>query len=126
MPSETFDKSIAIYAKQITEELLTMDFPKDEEERLVCRKCQKATIKLFEKVAKCTDETCAWLLFRNVCGKALSEIDVKAILTNKKTSLLKGLKSKAGKTFDAYIVLKEDGSTEFEFPKKNSRSSRKR
>ncbi|OPZ31693.1 MAG: DNA topoisomerase 3 [Bacteroidetes bacterium ADurb.BinA174] len=126
MSSETFDKSITIYAKQITDELLAMDFPKDKKELLVCPKCQKETVKLFGKVAKCSDETCGWLLFRNVCGKTLSEIDVKEILTNKKTSLQKGLKSKAGKTFDAYIVLKEDGSTEFEFPKKNSRSSRKR
>ncbi|WP_221408016.1 topoisomerase C-terminal repeat-containing protein [Proteiniphilum sp. X52] len=51
-----------------------------------------------------------------VSNYRLSEIDVKAILTNKKSSLLKGLKSKTGKTFDTYIVLKEDGSTEFEFP----------
>ena len=29
MPSETFDKSITFYAKQITEELLAMDFPID-------------------------------------------------------------------------------------------------
>ena len=34
MPAETFDKSIAIYAKQITEELLAMDFPQDETEPL--------------------------------------------------------------------------------------------
>lgn len=88
IPFETFDKSIAIYSKQITEELLAMDFPKDEKERTVCPKCQKAAVKLFEKVAKCSDETCGWLLFRNICGKTLSEKDIKAILTNKKSSLL--------------------------------------
>ena len=126
MSSETFDKSIAIYAKQITEELLAMDFPKDEKERLVCPKCQKLNVKLFEKVAKCTDETCGWRLFRNICGKVLSGNDIKAILTNKKSPLLKGLKSKAGKTFDAYILLKEDGSTEFEFPTRPSPTPRKR
>jgi DNA topoisomerase-3 len=126
IPFETFDKSIAIYSKQITEELLAMDFPKDEKERTVCPKCQKAAVKLFEKVAKCSDETCGWLLFRNICGKTLSEKDIKAILTNKKSSLLKGLKSKAEKTFDAYIVLKDDGSTEFEFPTRPSPTPRKR
>lgn len=114
--ADTFDKTIAIYARQITEELLAMDFPKDEKEWLVCPKCQKKSVKLFEKVAKCSDETCGWLLFRTICGKALLEKDIKAILTNKKSPLLKGLKSKAGKTFDTYIVLKEDRSTEFEFP----------
>lgn len=125
MPAETFDKSIVIYAKQITDELLAMDFPKDESEWLVCPKCRKTSVKLFEKVAKCTDKMCGWLLFRNICGKTLPEKEVKTILANKKSSLLKGLKSKAGKTFDTYIVLKEDGSTEFEFPPRTSRSPRK-
>ena len=77
MPSETFDKSITFYAKQITEELLAMDFPKDEKERLVCPKCQKLNVKLFEKVAKCTDETCGWRLFRNICDKVLSGNDIR-------------------------------------------------
>ena len=115
MSAETFDKSIAIYARQMTEELLAMDFPKDENEILSCPKCKNQSVKNFEKVAKCTGETCGWLLFRTVCGKTLSENDVKAVIEKGKSSLLKGLKSKAGKTFDAYIVLKEDGGTEFEF-----------
>lgn len=115
MPFETFDKSIAIYAKQITEELLALDFPKDETEILNCPKCKNQSVKLFEKVGKCTAETCGWLLFRNVCGKTLSESDVKAVIEKGKSPLLKGMKSKAGKTFDAYIILKEDGGTEFEF-----------
>ncbi|MDO5523621.1 MAG: DNA topoisomerase [Bacteroidia bacterium] len=122
MPAETFNKSIAIYAKQITDELLTMDFTPDEKELLICPKCQKTSVKLFEKVAKCTDEACDWLLFRNICGKTLSVEDVKAILADKKSPLLKGLKSKAGKTFDTYIVLKEDGSTGFEFPPRTKRN----
>ncbi|HBK40333.1 MAG TPA: DNA topoisomerase III [Porphyromonadaceae bacterium] len=116
IPFETFDKSIAIYAKQITEELLEMDFPQDENNFFVCPKCQKTTVKLFDKVAKCSDDVCNWLLFRNICGKTLSKIEVMTILTNKKSPLLKNLKSKAGKTFDAYIVLDDEGKMEFEFP----------
>ena len=116
MQADTFDKSISIYAAQITEELLALDFPKDESEMFTCPKCQNQCLKLFEKAAKCSDENCGWLLFRTVCGKSLSENDVKTILEKGRSPLLKGLKSKAGKTFDAFIVLKEDGSTAFEFP----------
>lgn len=125
MNADTFDKSIAIYAKQITEELLALDFPKTENEVLTCPKCKNQSVKLFEKVAKCIAEACDWLLFRNVCGKTLSENDVKTVLEKGKSPLLKGLKSKAGKTFDAYIALKADGGTEFEFPPSPSRPLRK-
>lgn len=116
MHPETFAKSIAVYASQITKELLALDFPKEEREILTCPKCRNRRLKLFEKAAKCSDGNCGWLLFRTVCGKSLSENDVKAILENGRSPLLKGLKSKAGKTFDACIVLKDDGSTAFEFP----------
>lgn len=51
-----------------------------------------------------------------------------ALLENGKTTLLKGLKNKAGKSFDAYLVLQEDSSTSFEFPprSKNKKGRRKR
>ena len=121
MASDTFDKSIAVYASQITEELLALNFPKEKTERLTCPKCRQTTVRLFEKVAKCTDETCGWVLFRAVCGKILSENEVKTLMDTGKSPLLKGLKSRADKKFDAYIVLKEDGTTAFDFPPKNHR-----
>ncbi|MFR6397766.1 topoisomerase C-terminal repeat-containing protein [Ruminococcus sp.] len=33
-----------------------------------------------------------------------------------KTDLIKGFKSKAGNEFDAYLILKDDKTTGFEFP----------
>jgi len=116
MVSETFDKSIAVYARQITEELLALDFPKDNVAVLKCPKCQQKTVKLLDKVAKCTDRGCQWLLFRNICGRILSEDDVRMILASGKSSLIRGMTSRKNKKFDAFIVLKEDGSTAFEFP----------
>lgn len=116
MVSETFDKSIAVYARQITEELLALDFPKDNVAVLKCPKCQQKTVKLLDKVAKCTDRGCQWLLFRNICGRILSEDDVGMILASGKSSLIRGMTSRKNKKFDAFIVLKEDGSTAFEFP----------
>ncbi|OPG95226.1 hypothetical protein B2I21_27220, partial [Chryseobacterium mucoviscidosis] len=42
-------------------------------------------------------------------------------LVNKgKTSLIKGMTSKAGKKFDAYIILKENTESSFEFEKNKS------
>lgn len=41
--------------------------------------------------------------------------DITDLLEQGKTKLLKGLISKAGKRFDAYLILKEDYTTGFEF-----------
>ncbi|WP_286845411.1 type IA DNA topoisomerase [Proteiniphilum sp. UBA5346] len=117
MPAYTFNKSIAVYTSQITGELLSLDFPQEKVEVFDCPKCKQHSVKLFDKIAKCTDEQCDFLLFRNFCGKTLSENDVKVILSKGKSPLIEGMKSRAKKKFDAYIVLKEDGSAAFEFPK---------
>ena len=50
-----------------------------------------------------------------VLGKQIKEDDVKLLLTDKKTKLIKGFKSKAGKKFDAYLILGDEGNIGFEF-----------
>ena len=50
-----------------------------------------------------------------ILGKQIKEDDVKELILNKKTKLIKGFKSKAGKKFDAYLVLKDGGEIGFEF-----------
>lgn len=69
---------------------------------------------------KCPDEICSWVQFRNVCGVQISITDIETLVYKGKTSLIKGMKSKAGKKFDAYIVLNEDHKTSFEFAKNKS------
>jgi DNA topoisomerase len=61
------------------------------------------------------------VLFRNVCGKPLTDELLKTLFEKGKTPLIKGMKSKSGSTFDAYIRLKENGETAFEFPEKTSK-----
>jgi DNA topoisomerase-3 len=36
-------------------------------------------------------------------------------MADKKTDLIKGFKSKAGKPFDAYLIMNKEGKVEFEF-----------
>ena len=45
----------------------------------------------------------------------LTDKEVKSLITQGHTPTLKGLVSKAGKKFNAVLILKEDGSTSFEF-----------
>ncbi|MCH5685194.1 topoisomerase C-terminal repeat-containing protein [Niabella sp. W65] len=41
--------------------------------------------------------------------------EIENLVKKGKTSLIKGMKSKSGKKFDAYIVMKGNGETSFEF-----------
>ncbi|WP_260258200.1 topoisomerase C-terminal repeat-containing protein [Elizabethkingia bruuniana] len=54
-----------------------------------------------------------------ICGIQLSIKDLTLLLTQNKTSLIKNMKSKNGKKFDAFIILRNDFSTSFEFGNKN-------
>ncbi len=116
MKVANFKKSIELHTKQITTEILQTEIKTIQKELLQCPSCKQASVKLFPKVAKCTTDTCEWLVFRNICGKIMSEKNVQLLLNNGKTGLLKGLKSKANKAFDAYLVLEPDGKTSFKFP----------
>jgi DNA topoisomerase-3 len=69
---------------------------------------------------KCPDEACNWVQFRTVCGVQISIENVTNLVNKGKTSLIKGMTSKAGKKFDAYIVLKENAESSFEFEKNKS------
>lgn len=54
---------------------------------------------------------------RNMLGKTLSPEDIKKLLTEKKTGLIKGFRSNRTKRlFDAFLILKDEGGIGFEFP----------
>ncbi|MEK6511220.1 DNA topoisomerase 3 [Myroides odoratimimus] len=114
---EDFHRQIEDYTTEITNELLAIK-PNNDADHLSCPNCKQNTLQLREKVVKCLDADCNWILFREVCGIKLSLEDIADLLKQNKTKLLKGLISKAGKKFDAYIILKEDCTTGFEFNNK--------
>ncbi|SEJ13472.1 DNA topoisomerase-3 [Myroides marinus] len=114
---EDFHRQIEDYTSEITSELLAIK-PVTETDDLSCPKCKQNTLQLREKVVKCLDTDCNWVLFREICGVKLSIDDITDLLEQGKTKLLKGLISKSGKKFEAYINLKEDCTTGFEFKSK--------
>lgn len=60
---------------------------------------------------------CKFTIWKEISAKPISKTQAKKILTNGKSDLIKGFKSKKGKEFDAYLKL-ENGRTVFEFPPK--------
>jgi DNA topoisomerase III len=115
--SQTFLKEMETYATSITQELLQTSIAKTNLPTLVCPKCKKQDLIIRDKIVKCPDEICNWVLFRNVCGVQISISDIESLLDTGKTSLIKGMQSKAGKKFNAYIVLNEKTESSFAFEK---------
>ena len=117
--AEAFQKEMEIYATSITNELLQTAIAQENTPTLVCPKCKKEQLIIRDKIVKCPDEVCNWVQFRNVCGVHVSITDIESLVNTGKTSLIRGMKSKAGKKFEAYIVLNEKGESSFEFEKSN-------
>jgi len=115
-----FQKEMEKYASSISNELLQTSIVQNYLPKLVCPKCKSQQLIIRDKIVKCLDEVCSWVQFRNVCGVQIGIADIESLITKNKTSLIKGMKSKVGKQFDAYIVLSEDSKTSFEFAKNKS------
>ncbi|OJU79056.1 MAG: DNA topoisomerase III [Bacteroidetes bacterium 47-18] len=116
-----FQKEMETYASTITNELLQTSIAQSNLPKLTCPKCKSQQLIIRDKLAKCPDEVCNWVQFRNVCGVQIGVADIENLVNKGKTSLIKGMKSKAGKKFDAYIVLDADCKTSFEFENKKSK-----
>lgn len=116
----TFQKEMETYASTITNELLQTSIAQSNLPKLVCPKCKSQQLIIRDKIVKCPDEHCNWVQFRNVCSVHISIADIENLVNKGKTSLIKGMKSKAGKKFDAYIVLNQQAESSFEFEKNKS------
>jgi DNA topoisomerase-3 len=115
--AEIFLKEMETYAVAITSELLQTSIAKENLPELVCPKCKSHQLVIRDKIVKCPDVICNWLQFRNVCGVQLSIADIESLVNTGKTSLVKAMKSKSGKKFDAYIILNDKMESSFEFEK---------
>ena len=118
--AKVFQKEMENYASSITNELLQTSIAQNNLPKLICPKCKSQQLIIRDKIVKCPDEACNWVQFRNVCGIQIGITDIENLVNKKKTSLIKGMKSKAGKKFDAYIVLNEQAESSFEFEKNKS------
>ena len=118
--AKVFQKEMENYASSITNELLQTSIAQNNLPKLICPKCKSQQLIIRDKIVKCTDEACNWVQFRNVCGIQIGITDIENLVNKGKTSLIKGMKSKAGKKFDAYIVLNEQAESSFEFEKNKS------
>lgn len=115
--ADNFTKGIEVYAHQITEELLNLDLAFSAN-AYTCPKCGKQGLRFLTSVCKCSDESCDFVMFRNCGGKKLADDIFIELLSEGKTRLIKGFTSKAGKRFDAYLILNSECKVAYEFPER--------
>lgn len=118
MDDRDFRRGIEEYTNLITSELLSCQkiFGHKESE-CVCPKCGTGKMQFFHKVVRCDNKECGLPIFRQKAGRDLTDDDIKELLTQGKTGVLKGFKSKQGKKFSAIVAFDSDFNTQFIFPK---------
>ena len=121
MLADKFSQGINSYVVTICEELLSLSSDQKSYPAYRCPKCGQQSVGIYAKVAKCRHETCGFHVFREVCGIHLSEDNIRDLIGSGRTPILKGLTSKAGKKFNARLVLGEDYTTSFEFENKKGK-----
>ena len=122
MPAEKFAKGINSYVGTICQELLALS-PQVQKSYPTyrCPKCGQQSVGIYAKVAKCRNEGCDFHVFREICGTLLTEDNIRDLITTGRTPVLNGLTSKAGKKFNARLVLNEEYTTSFVFENKKGK-----
>ena len=118
-----FNAEIEAYTRRITADLLASEkLFRARETTFACPKCGKGSMRFYAKVVKCDNETCALPVFRQVAGKLLSDKEITDLLTEGRTAVLHGFKSKQGKSFDAALAFDEEFRIKFIFDETKNKS----
>lgn len=82
----------------------------------VCPICEKNVVE-NQKAYSCSSGKggCGFVIWKTIASKDITKTQAKKLITSGKTDLIKGFTSKAGKKFDAMLILKEDNTVSFNF-----------
>jgi len=87
-----------------------------------CPLCGKDVVE-YSKSYGCTgykENGCRFAIWKEIAGRKIIAKQARDLLAKGRTEVIKGFKSKSGKSFDAVLVLGQDGKAGFEFPKADS------
>ena len=99
------------------EQKMNLDFvfpelPDPVESNITCPKCQSK--KLMKELWKYTC-SCGYSINHVIASRKMKDEEMQLLIKNGKTGLLRGFKSKKGRSFKAVVVVDDDGNTSFEF-----------
>ena len=121
LSAETFSKEIEAYTREITSELHSCDkLFSHKDSGCACPKCGTGRMQFYGKVVRCDNAECGLPVFRLKANRTLSDDEIKDLLTDGHTKLLKGFKSKQSKSFDAIVAFDGEFNTTFVFPERKT------
>ena len=121
LSAETFSKEIEAYTREITSELLSCDkLFSHKDSGCACPKCGTGRMQFYGKGVRCDNAECGLPVFRLKANRTLSDDEIKDLLTDGHTKLLKGFKSKQSKSFDAIVAFDGEFNTTFVFPERKT------
>jgi len=85
------------------------------EEELPCPKCKTGNCRNTPIGLFCQNEACDFKVFKEIASKGITDGDIKDLLLNKRSKLIKGFTGKENKKFDAYLVMDENYKVSFSF-----------
>lgn len=127
MNPDTFHREIEVYTAQITTELLNTNVTiASATDSPLCPKCKHGHVLFYNKIARCSNVDCGLKVFRSVCNKDLTDKQITELLVKGKTAVIKGMKGKSGKPFDASLAFDAQFNVTFAFADKGTASDGKR
>jgi DNA topoisomerase-3 len=111
---DVFMQDIKIYVHSIIEEVKALQHTDTvrqatDADKVLCPKCRKSPLRIFEKGIGCTNKECKFVIWRSICGKNLTDNQLYEVAKGKLTGIIKGFVSpKTGKSFEAKLKLKTD------------------
>lgn len=122
---DTFIQEVSDFLLEFTREQLASQSNQDKavfsQEKTIVGACPICGMDIVEypKAFSCTSgrDGCGFVIFRKISEKNISAAVAKQLLTKSKSNLIKGFISKAGKPFDAHLVLDENNKVKFNFGK---------
>lgn len=116
----SFLGGIIVHTKQVVSEIISVIQAENSavETAYICPKCRLGKVTVYKEVAKCNYSQCRFIIYRDICGRMLSDQEINDLLLKGKTPLIKGFRSKKGKEFEAHIILDKHCKPVFKFPDK--------
>jgi len=107
---DTFRKEIEAYTREsYLRTALVRQAVRPQGFRLQVSQVRNGQMQFYGKVVRCDNTECGLPVFRLKANRTLTDDEIKDLLTDGHTKLLKGFKSKQGKSFDAVVAF--DGTT---------------
>lgn len=110
-PEDEYNDAIEKYVTQVTTEVLSCaKLFKPTETDIRCPKCGQGVIRIFGKIAKCTNPECGHSIFRHIDGVTINNREVRNLFVDGQTSPIRGFMDEDGKSFVGRVVIDENFS----------------